>query len=95
MITINVYHRVFHIQYGQGTGTAFTIDVEQRQYLITARHLVQGLSSPGIIKLFRKNQWNNIQVQPIWCSDSSVDIAVLVPPQQLSPSFPLEPTSVG
>lgn len=95
MITTNVYYRVFHIQYAGGTGTAFTIDVDQRQYLVTARHVVKGMSSPGTIKLFHNNQWNDIQVQPIWCNDSSIDIAILVAPRQLSPPYKLEPTSAG
>jgi prepilin-type processing-associated H-X9-DG protein len=69
--------------------------MSQRQYLVTARHVVEGLSSPGTIKLFHNNQWNDIQVQPIWCNDPSIDIAVLAPPQQLSPPLKLEPTCGG
>lgn len=95
MITTNVYHRVFHIKYSGKTGTAFTIDVDNRQYLVTARHVVEGLSSPGMIEIFYNNNWHSIQVQPIWCDDPSIDIAVLSPPHQLSPTLILEPTCHG
>ena len=45
MITSNVIHRTFHIRYRNGTGTAFAIDRDGRQYLITARHLVEGVAA--------------------------------------------------
>jgi hypothetical protein len=42
-ITSNVLRRVLMIQVGTTSGSSFTIDVDGRQYLITAKHLVAGL----------------------------------------------------
>jgi hypothetical protein len=95
MITNNVYLRIFYISYKGSSGTAFTIDVDQRQYLVTARHVVKGLSSPDIIHLFHENCWKYIEVEPIWCNDSDIDIVVLATKQQLSPSLKLEPSCRG
>ncbi len=42
MMTIaNILNRTFHMSYGGSTGTCFTVDVDGRQYLVTARHVVQ------------------------------------------------------
>lgn len=88
MLTINIFARVFHIGYLGKTGTAFTIDVDNRQYLVTAKHVVKGLSFPGIIQIFHDKQWKNMEVKPIWCTNPSVDIVVLAPPERLSPALP-------
>lgn len=46
MIVSNIYMRVVRIQIGASRGTAFTIDVEGRQYLVTAAHLLPVGSGP-------------------------------------------------
>ena len=52
MITSNVIHRVFKIQYEDSEGTGFTIDVEGCEYLITAKHIVESLTGAGTIGMF-------------------------------------------
>ena len=52
MVTSNVIQRTFHIRYGSTTGTAFAIDRNKRQYLITARHVVKGITSGSSIEIF-------------------------------------------
>jgi hypothetical protein len=37
--TFNILQRVFNIKVDGGTGTAFAIEVENQQYLVTAKHL--------------------------------------------------------
>lgn len=39
MITTNVFNQVFHVRYANATGTAFTVDLDGRQYLVSARHV--------------------------------------------------------
>lgn len=90
MITSNVYYRVFHIGYNNSIGTAFTIDVEDRQYLITARHVVEGIQSLDKIKIFHENSWKEFRVMNIACNPPEIDIAILAPEIQLSPTLPLE-----
>jgi hypothetical protein len=41
MITANYMCRTFRIKCGNSSGSGFTIDVNGREYLITARHVVQ------------------------------------------------------
>ena len=47
MITANVIHRVFRIAIGSQVGSGFTIDVEGKEYLVTARHIADELEGPG------------------------------------------------
>jgi hypothetical protein len=73
-------------------GTAFTIDVDGRQYLITARHGVASIDNAMRvgIDVQRKSGWSPIQVIVYKCDDP-VDIAVLIPSVQLTVDLPLEP----
>lgn len=63
MITANVYHRTFRIKYGARCGTCFTIDVEGRQYLVTARHIVEGISDSDTVEVFYQNSWQAMAVK--------------------------------
>jgi hypothetical protein len=86
-ITSNLTSRIFNIRVSGGaTGTAFTIDVDQRQYLITAKHVVAGLLQTDVIQICKAGNWIPLSVRILRC-DNPIDIAVLVPAQQIS--FPL------
>jgi hypothetical protein len=76
--------------------TAFTIDVEGRQYIVTAKHVVATLK-PGVendIEILRKEGWSKLSVA-MFPSDGPVDIAILIPPRQITASYALEPNSNG
>lgn len=89
VVSSNALQRTFQLKYGNQTGTCFTLDVDGRQYLITARHVVNGIKSGGQIEILRASQWQSLPVKAFFASPDSVDIAILVPPVQISPSLPL------
>jgi hypothetical protein len=93
-VTGNVINRVFLVRGPSEAGTAFTIEVDGRQYVVTAKHVVKGMKDDDTIQIQKNDQWSPITVKVLRCDDP-VDIAVLVPPSQLSTSFPLEPSSAG
>jgi hypothetical protein len=93
-ITTNVFRRVLLIQTQKSKGTSFTIDVDNRQYLVTAKHLVAGLKSDDRIEIFKDDKWLPIKVKVLRCEDP-IDIAVLIPTEELTVTFPLEPTMEG
>jgi S1-C subfamily serine protease len=95
MITSNVYHRTFRIKYAESYGTCFTIDVEGKQYLITARHVVEGISGTATVEIFYENNWHALMVSVVGETDREADITVLSPSVQLSPLHPLPPKSNG
>ncbi|HUF11277.1 MAG TPA: serine protease [Rhodothermales bacterium] len=89
IVTNNVLTRVFQIRYAGQLGTAFTLDVDNRQYLITARHVVENIGAEGEIELRREEGWHKIKVRSIEVKPAKVDIAVLAPSVVVSPSLPL------
>jgi S1-C subfamily serine protease len=95
LITTNIIQRTFHIQVGDSTGTCFTVDVNGNQYLVTAKHVVKDLNGTCNIRIFHENQWKDIQVIVVGHCKGDIDISVLTAQLQLSPAFPLEPTSEG
>ena len=95
-MTNNVLLRVRLIQVGDDFGSGFTIDVDGRQYLITAKHVVASLTGPkGMISICKRvGDCSAIEVTVLRCADP-IDIAVLIPSNQLTVNFPLEPQTAG
>ena len=91
-VTSNVFTRVLEIKSSGQLGTAFTVDVDGRQYLITAKHLVTRLKDQGAIDIFVANRWARIDVKVFRCADP-VDIAVLAPSRLLTLNYTLDPVS--
>ena len=95
MITSNVIHRTFRIKYGESYGTCFTIDVDGRQYIVTAAHVVEGISGSSTVEIFFENRWQAHNVVVVGSGPADVDVAVLAPSWRLSPEHPLPPASDG
>ena len=67
--TTNILHRVFKLQLivndDEGEeiiisgGTMFVIDVDNRQYLITARHIAERIDSRVQVQVWRNKGWNS------------------------------------
>jgi hypothetical protein len=91
-VPANVLLRTKRIVSGAGSGTAFTIDVDGKQYLITAKHIMaQTPGTKGTVRLCdTEAKCNEVAVSILRCADP-VDIAVLVPDHQLTVTFELVP----
>jgi hypothetical protein len=92
-VTANVIRRVLRVRVNAGTNqeltaTAFTLDVDGREYLVTAKHVVKGLKNDGKIDIFTNEEWSPVNVTIFRCEDP-IDIAVLIPPRQLTVNFDL------
>ena len=95
MVTTNILQRTFRIRHGDDEGTCFTIDIQGRQYLVTAYHVVENIKQQDVVRIFHNNTWKNLGVEVAWMpSSGKEDIAILSPEMQLSPTHPLDP-SVG
>ncbi|HZM06560.1 MAG TPA: serine protease [Candidatus Saccharimonadales bacterium] len=83
-----------HLPYSNDSGTAFTIEVDKRQYLITARHVVSGIKAHDKVELKVSSEWVLCPVTVI-DSDTNADITVLAAPAQLTTAYEVNPTLVG
>jgi hypothetical protein len=97
-MTSNVLMRVLNLRVNpntihEGTATGFTIGVDGREYLITAKHVVAGLGDQATVQVEQNNHWANLPVKIFRCDDP-IDIAVLIPPFQLTVNFPLPDENV-
>jgi len=93
--TTNAYWRTFFIK-AADYGTAFTIDVDDEEYLITARHLVDTSLKQFDIQIFINEVWRNIPVVVVGHCKGNVDISVLRPLERLTPNgLPLASSAAG
>ena len=95
MITTNVLQRTLRVEYDNQQGTGFTIDVAGRQYLVTARHIVDDIQVKDSIRVFQDNTWQTLGIEVAWLPDTGEDIVILSPEVQLSPPHPLDPSIAG
>lgn len=94
--TTNVIYRVLRTRGPAGTGSAFTIELDGRQYLITARHNVKDLAAAGALELWIGGRWTQAApVRVFYPANETVDIAALDLGRPVTITFPLEPTSAG
>ena len=82
-LTMNVFERVFPLVYGQSFGSSFNLDVDGRQYLITAKHVVAGIKDNDEVKIRNQNTWPSIRVKLIRCENADTDIIALVCHQEI------------
>lgn len=82
---MNVYDRIFFIK-GQCYGTAFTIDLDGKQYLISAHHVVGETTS---LKIYHDQKWKDVPVSIVGVRRDEVDIVVMAPSVRLSSEIEL------
>lgn len=74
MLTTNIIQRVLMVRYGDSFGTAFTIEKDDKQYLISAKHVFSRLTKPDEITVFNDGDWRRLSVNPIFCKQNNIDI---------------------
>ena len=94
-ITRNILQRTFQFSFGEQQGTCFTIDYDNRQYIVTARHLVASITDSATIRIKHEEIWKNRPVNLVGHGEGEVDISVLAGGVQISPKHPLPPTAAG
>lgn len=78
-ITTNHMGRVYLVNYNGNQGTAFLINYDSSNYIITAKHLFSGIESGSKISLptIQDSVWKNFQGNIYFHTNPNVDIAVL------------------
>lgn len=95
MILTNILYRTFFVR-ALEYGTAFTIQESDREYLITAKHLLPPDDEQFELKLYRDQKWVTLPTIVVGRGRGEVDIAVLELPLRLtSAGFNVTPTMDG
>jgi len=101
-VPLNILGRVLYLRNGDttGTGTGFLIDYKDKEYLLTARHVVAGLAlhNPNL-QFYRSADWREISGDIIFPANKNVDIAVIDLHQraslETSPELTSESPTIG
>ncbi|MCI4569495.1 serine protease [Lysobacter sp. CFH 32150] len=95
MVPSNILYRTFFIK-AEEYGTAFTVDVEGQEYLVTARHLLDQTKNQLSIQLFQNERWRTVSALVVGHARGEVDISVLQLQERLThPEFLVNPTIAG
>ena len=95
MVPSNVIQRTLFIRRDSSRGTAFTLDRGGRHYLVTARHVVEGIRPGQTLDIWHEGRWKPLDVNIVGVGQGQVDVAVFAPQMQLSPPLSLEPGAGG
>jgi prepilin-type processing-associated H-X9-DG protein len=91
----NIFTRVLRIETDSGAlATAFTIEVGEKQYLVTARHVLPD-QEPHKLKALGHTVELVFEGTPVPGIPQNVDIAVFALPEAVTPQFPLPATLTG
>lgn len=85
MILTNILYRTFFIKAAQ-YGTAFTLDVEGVEYLVTAKHLLDASVRQFELQIFHDKKWLRGPATVVGHGKGEIDIAVLRVDSPLTPS---------
>jgi S1-C subfamily serine protease len=92
MVTSEIIQQVFSLRSEFGSGTGFTVRVDDRQYLVTARHVLDGEGDAPIpqqssLEVHRAGKWWSFPFRLVCSTKDPSDIAVVALPQALA-NFP-------
>ncbi len=80
MVPSEILQKVFYLKYGNKTGTTFLVSIENKDFLITARHLFPDSlenNSSLEIEIFQSDKWLKMNCNLLLHENKSIDIAVL------------------
>jgi hypothetical protein len=93
-VTANIYERVMKLTTPNGSATAFTLEIDGRQYLITAKHAVPEADPVAMRLELRAEVWE-CELTRLPGVTGDADIAVFALEQPMTPTLPTVPTLDG
>lgn len=88
--TTNILARTFHIRTSERQGTAFTVDVNRKRYLVTAQHVV-GTKPLESVEIRTNSGWRALRVESVSPPVQGIDVSVLAPKERLHcHGYPIE-----
>lgn len=77
LVGVNALSRTFHIKCGARSGSCFAVDVDGRQYVVTATHLLKALKEGAVVDILHGGKWKPLNVQVVGEGPAQVDVTVL------------------
>jgi hypothetical protein len=94
-VTVNVLNRVVQVRSQAGTCSAFTIELDEKQYLVTARHCLKGVNDASGLEIRQGTTWKPVNGPAFFPSNEDVDIAAIGLAKRLTVAFEFQPTTDG
>lgn len=88
-VPYGILSRVFQIRYGNVSGSCFVIDVDSKQYIITARHILPKAKDGDSAELYISGNWHPLIIKLIYPKDDKIDIVALAADQLIAPKMPI------
>src|SRR3990167_8995005 len=95
MVKAEIIQRVLLVKYKDAGGTAFTLEKDSSQYIVSAKHVFPALTRKDKIEIFVDSQWEKIEVVPIFPKDNSIDIVAFKLKKELTVALDIELGSKG
>jgi len=90
-VTAEILQRVLYVRYEGSpydSGSAFTLDTQQHQYIVTATHVVHGIKQEDTIEVFFQGGFRHIPTT-VTLADTRTDVTVLRLSSRITPSMPV------
>ncbi len=95
VVSSNILQRVFLLAYEGQIGTCFAVDVDARQYIVTATHMMANLQERGTVSLATESGTREISVRLVGHCAPPADISVLAPERSLIYAPPIQVSDDG
>ncbi len=93
-VTTNILQRTFHIRCRCAFGTCFTLDVDDKRYLATAKHVVNDIQEDDLIEVAHGDgEWLPVGVKLVGHGEGEADVSVLAPQVLFGAAYPLSITT--
>lgn len=74
-MTSNVFFRTFFVKF-EAYGTAFTIDHKGKEYLVTAKHLLNIHTDHYSVNIYLQKKWNSFPLELVGHGRGDLDVSV-------------------
>ena len=95
MVTSDIFQRTFQLKFGASIATCFAVDVDDKQYIVTACHALPAVESKVAIQIQHDGEWKDLECDLVGIAEGELDVAVLAAPFLISPTYPIDLLSKG
>lgn len=96
-VPIGILNIIFQVRFNGESGSAFAVDVDNKQYIVSARHIfqttkngtLQTIKDGDTLELLIRGKWQPVVVRPILPVLAKTDIIAFAPDKIVAPKIPV------